>query len=67
MGSKGLKSGIKRKHVTLTIINKLKVIEQLENDIPGKNKIAEEFSIGQQIVSDTHYICQQILFLVSRF
>jgi hypothetical protein len=33
MGFKELKSGIKRKHITLTIINKLKVIEQLEKGV----------------------------------
>jgi hypothetical protein len=36
MDSEELKSGIKRKHVTLTINNKFKVIEQLENGVPGK-------------------------------
>jgi hypothetical protein len=36
MDSEELKSGIKGKHVTLTINNKLKVIEQLENGVPGK-------------------------------
>lgn len=51
MDSKELRSGIKRKHVTLTIINKLKVIEQLENGVSGK-KIAQEFGISQQTVSD---------------
>lgn len=51
MDSKELKIGIKRKHVTLTINNKLRVIEQLENGVPGK-KIAEEFGISQQTVSD---------------
>jgi transposase len=51
MGSEELRSGIKRKHVTLTISNKLKVIEKLENGVPGK-KIAEEFGISQQTVSD---------------
>jgi hypothetical protein len=33
MGSKEFRNGIKRKHVTLTIIKKLKVIE---NGVPGK-------------------------------
>lgn len=33
MGSEELKSGVKRKHVTLTVTNKLKVIEELENGI----------------------------------
>jgi Trp operon repressor len=51
MGSKELRSRIKRKHVTLTIINKLKVIEQLESGVSGR-KIAEKFGIGQQTVSD---------------
>jgi hypothetical protein len=51
MGSEELKSGIKRKQVALTVIHKLKVIEQLENGVPGK-KIAEEFGTDQQIVSD---------------
>jgi hypothetical protein len=45
-----LRSGIKRKHITLTIINKLKVIEQPENGVPG-GKIAEEFDTG-------HRLCQ---------
>jgi hypothetical protein len=36
MGSKELSSGIKRKHVALTINDKLKVIEQLESGVPGK-------------------------------
>jgi hypothetical protein len=51
MGSEELRTGMKRKHVTLTISNKLKVIEKLENGVPGK-KIAEEFGISQQTVSD---------------
>jgi hypothetical protein len=51
MGSKESRSRIKRKHITLTTINKLKVIEQLESGVPGK-KVAEEFGIGQQTVSD---------------
>jgi predicted DNA-binding protein YlxM (UPF0122 family) len=33
------------------MINKLKVIEQFENGVPGK-RIAKEFGIGQQAVSD---------------
>jgi FixJ family two-component response regulator len=45
MGSKELRSGIKGRHVTLTTINKLKVIEQLVNGVLEK-KIAEEFGIG---------------------
>jgi transposase len=51
MGSEELRRGIKRKHVTLTISNKLKVIEKLENGVSGK-KIAAEFGISQQTVSD---------------
>jgi hypothetical protein len=39
MGSKEWRSGIKRKHVTLTIIKKLKVIEQLENGVPVKKML----------------------------
>jgi len=33
MGSKGLKSGIKIKHFTLTIINKLKMEEKLDSRV----------------------------------
>jgi hypothetical protein len=33
MGSKELKSGIKIKHCTLTIINELKVTEQLDSHV----------------------------------
>lgn len=51
MGSKNLRSGIKRKNLTLTIINKLKMTEQLVNDVSGRNKITEKFHIGQQTVS----------------
>jgi hypothetical protein len=51
MGSIEFKSGIKREHVTLTVINKLKVMEQLENGVPAKYN-AEEFDTGQQTVSD---------------
>jgi hypothetical protein len=36
VGSEELRSGIKRKHVTLTISNKLKVIEKLENGVSGE-------------------------------
>jgi hypothetical protein len=49
MGSKELKSGTTREHVTLTVTNKLKVIEQFENGVREK-KTAEEFDIGQQTV-----------------
>jgi hypothetical protein len=38
MGSEGLESGIKRAHITLTTINKLNVMEQLENGAPGGKK-----------------------------
>jgi hypothetical protein len=36
MDSKELKSGIKRNHFALTIINMFRVIEQLENVLCGK-------------------------------
>jgi hypothetical protein len=49
MSSKELKSRIKRKHVALTIRNKLKVQNNLKMVFLKKN-IAEEFGIGQQTV-----------------
>jgi hypothetical protein len=33
MSSEELKCGVKRKHVTLTLTNKLKVTEELENGV----------------------------------
>jgi hypothetical protein len=36
MCSKELKSGIRRKHITLTIVNKLRVIEELESGVSKK-------------------------------
>ncbi|XP_055858892.1 uncharacterized protein LOC129921189 [Episyrphus balteatus] len=41
----------KRKHVTLTISNKLKVIEKIERGVSGR-LIAEMFGISRQTVSD---------------
>jgi isocitrate dehydrogenase len=60
MGSQELKNGMKRKRVTLTVINKLKVMKEIENCVksffyPVAQHFSNFFQVGTTFIVGMFY------------
>jgi hypothetical protein len=60
------KSGVKRKHVTLSVVEKLKILDKVDAGV-SPAKIVEESGIGKQTVSDIKRHKEKIKIFVQMF